>query len=147
MSASTKRPWARNTRDLQTKRKIYRVPFLPNSESFHLSLKKKVRRVTKSSFLCRARAAVQAHFFLLPPFVCYTLERFVALRPTCNHSLNIHPNLSFHFQGSQRREKKIITDLCSLQKRHYSRPILKLENSLSSQYVEAWDRDPPLTTR
>lgn len=133
-------PWARNTTDLQTKRKSTRFLFY-QTPNLSISLKKG----PKSSFLCRTRA-VQAHSFLPPPFVCYTLELFVTLRPTCNHSLNIHPNLSFHFQGSQRREK-IITDLCSLQKRHYSSPILKLENSLSSQYVEAWDRDPPLTTR
>lgn len=143
MSASTKRPWARNTRDLQTKRKstgflFYQTPNL----SISLSQKKVPNH---HSCVVQEQQFKPISFFFRHSYV-YTLERFVALRPTCNHSLNIHPILSFHFQGSQRREK-IITDLCSLQKRHYSRPILKLENSLSSQHVEAWDRDPPLTTR
>lgn len=119
-----------------------------NPESFYLSFQKKANCIAKSSILCRRRA-ISSNTLLLPPFVLnrtLRIRHLVASCDTSNHSLNIHLKISFHFQGRQ-RNKQERTDPCSLQKRHYSRPILKLENSLSSQYVEAWDRDPPLAMR
>lgn len=116
-----------------------------NPESFYLSPEKKANCIANSSILCRRRA-VSSNSLPLPPFVLnrtLLIRHLVASCDTSNHSLYIHLKISFHFQ----RNKQERTDPCSLQKRHYSRPTLKLENSLSSQYVEAWDRDPPLAMR
>lgn len=124
----------------------YQIPCL---QTPNLSITLSRKKPTVYQYCVVEEQLVQTHDFFRHSFVLNRTLRIRHLVTSCdtsNHRLKIDLKISFHFQDRQ-RNKQERTDPCSFQKRHYSRPTLKLENSLSSQYVQAWDRDPPLAMR